>query len=237
MATSSAPHVGGDTTRELPQNPEIPPAAPMTRHPLSELSGPMDQSTYDALVEHVSRSDDPPTVVVYRGMVVDCWYTYKACLDTGVSPKEVAYKGGDPSAYVVRRNLLRRHLSKGQRAMSIVCLYSWRESGRPQKGTETAPFLDEAKPKKSVAEMAGEAAVSETSINKAKAVYRAVLNGEVLSSRKSLDETYSEILKEAKDQIAPYSSDKLPQRAESARSLSKDSISNTIIVGNRSGVY
>jgi hypothetical protein len=51
------------------------------------------------------------------GMILDGRCRWDACKNAGVEPRIVQYQGSDPVGFVVSRNLKRRHLNEGQRAM------------------------------------------------------------------------------------------------------------------------
>ena len=56
-------------------------------------------------------------VVLYEGKILDGRNRATACLMLGITPETVEYTGDDPVAYVVSKNLKRRHLTTSQRAM------------------------------------------------------------------------------------------------------------------------
>ena len=165
-------------------------AAPTyTRHRLSLASGDMDQRTFAALVDSIAESDQP-TVTLYEGQILDSWYVWLACEAVGVNPVFAHFDGDDPVKFVLERNLVRRHLSAGQRAAAVVSLYDWRGNGRPKKGAESAPFSAE---EKSVAHMASVAAVSPRTVQKAKALHSAGRSEEVLSGKMPLEAAYASL--------------------------------------------
>ena len=166
----------------------MPDAMSLAAHPLSAYSGKMDRRTFEALIDSISESPDPPEVVVYQGQVLDSSWVLKACAAAGVTPKVVEYTGDDPIRFLIQRNLLRRHLTSGQRAMSVVSLCGWRESGRPKNPATIAPFSTDGKPFASVAEMVDLAATSKTYIQMAKRAYMAGRAGDILSGRVTLKE-------------------------------------------------
>jgi hypothetical protein len=57
--------------------------------------------------------------VLLDGMVLDGWHRYLACAKAGVEFKAMNFDGADPVAFVISRNLHRRHLTPSQRALRL----------------------------------------------------------------------------------------------------------------------
>jgi ParB-like chromosome segregation protein Spo0J len=57
-------------------------------------------------------------IVLYEGKILDGWNRYKACRIADVQPHFVTYTGAYPALYYVQsKNIERRHLGNGQRAL------------------------------------------------------------------------------------------------------------------------
>ena len=179
-ALSCAEVTAGQVTAAI-----APAARQLERHPLSEACGDMVQSTYQCLVESVAENDEMPEVVVYEGKILYPWEFYAAHQNLGKPVQLVEYQGDDPVAYIVQKHLLRPHHTDGQRAMSVVMVYDWKQRGRPKKSTPGEDLCAEHKLQKSEPELAAMAGVSVTYIQMAKAVFKhedqiwdMVLNGD-----------------------------------------------------------
>ena len=82
-----------------------------------------------------------PIVLDGQGRVLDGRNRLLACSLAGVEPRFTAYVGDDPIAYVVRNNLIRRHLTEGQRAIlaaDLLPLYQREAELRRTRALEAA---------------------------------------------------------------------------------------------------
>jgi hypothetical protein len=66
---------------------------------------------------------------MYEGKVLDGRNRATACERLGVQPKTVEYTGNDPLAFVLSKNLHRRHLTTSQRAMVAAKIEQFRHGG------------------------------------------------------------------------------------------------------------
>lgn len=57
-------------------------------------------------------------IIVYKGQILDGRNRYLACRMAGVEPTFKEYTGDEPLSFVVSKNLMRRHLTPSQRALS-----------------------------------------------------------------------------------------------------------------------
>lgn len=89
----------------------------MKAHPLSELFPLLDGDDLQALADDIKSHGLREKIVTLDGLVLDGRNRYRACELAGIEPETVVYRGSDPLAYVVSKNLRRRHLSTSQRAM------------------------------------------------------------------------------------------------------------------------
>ena len=87
-------------------------------HPLAEIFPPMSEEAFAGLVEDIRENGLREAIIVHEGKVLDGRNRYLACTKIGIEPITRPWDGrGDPIAFVVSRNLHRRHLTTSQRAM------------------------------------------------------------------------------------------------------------------------
>ena len=73
---------------------------------------------FGSLVEDIDEHGLREPILVYQGLVLDGRNRLRACEIAGVEPRFVEWDGvGSPLALVLSRNLHRRHLNEGQRAI------------------------------------------------------------------------------------------------------------------------
>ena len=88
-------------------------------HPYAELFPLMAHPDFDALCGHIATNGLQEEIVLHEGQILDGRNRYLACLAGGVAPRFRAYAGecGSPLAFVVAKNVRRRHLTESQRAL------------------------------------------------------------------------------------------------------------------------
>jgi len=99
---------------------EIDPQTPLEFHPLADLFPLIEGAEFDDLVADISANGQREDIVLLAGQVLDGRNRYRACLAAGVAPRIVAFRPdvhGEPLAFVISKNLKRRHLNESQRAM------------------------------------------------------------------------------------------------------------------------
>lgn len=158
-------------------------SADLEQHPLSQAFPAMSEPDLESLAEDIAKFGQQEPGVLLEGMVLDGWHRYRACVSIGVEFKATEFSGLDPRAYVISKNLHRRHLSASQRAQAIVDASNWRPVGRlkPSPSSETtmnsAPGAELPSGRfSSVAQMAKEADVGTRTIEQAKEVSKAGLS-------------------------------------------------------------
>lgn len=77
----------------------------------------MLEDDFDGLVEDIREHGLLEPIELFDGRVLDGRNRYRACLLAGVEPRYIEVHPDDPVAYVVSKNLHRRHLKESQRAM------------------------------------------------------------------------------------------------------------------------
>jgi hypothetical protein len=98
-------------------------------HPLADIFPLMEGEEFDALVADIKANALRQKIVLYEGKILDGRNRYRAMLAAGHTPRDdhfCRYKslvpGDTPLAYVIRANLLRRHLTAEQRRELIAKL-------------------------------------------------------------------------------------------------------------------
>ena len=87
-------------------------------HPAAEIFPLMEGPTFDALVGDIREHGQREPIVVLERLILDGRNRYRACQKLGIKPITVEWDGsGTPEAYVISKNVHRRHLNETQRAM------------------------------------------------------------------------------------------------------------------------
>ena len=143
----------------------------MTQHPLSKAFPAMPSTEYQTLLADIEKHGQRDPITVYDGMILDGWHRYQCLEHLGIEPvTRQLPEGEDPVAFVISRNLHRRHLTASQRAVAVVQCGEW----KPPHRERVNPVHPSAKRvEKSNAEYAKDAEVSERTIQDAKKVVSA----------------------------------------------------------------
>ena len=183
----------------------------LTRHPLSAVWGDMPADEYQELVESIREHGLLDRMIwTLNGQVLDGWHRYRACLEAGNDQYMVLdWPGGnDPVERVIAKNALRRHLTVSQRASAIAACQQWRRQGGaydlppgPENETLTRPDSHKSVPgtdldgdgeiPASTAEVAADAGIGVSTLERAKRAERAGIGEHVRSgelSAKAADE-------------------------------------------------
>lgn len=152
----------------------------LRQHPLSAAFPAMPDADIEALADSIKKEGQRDDGVLYEGMVLDGWHRYLACQQAGVIFYAEEFTGDDPVAFVLAKNLHRRHLTASQRAACVVSATNWRPSGVTDSRVAAAATLTN----KSLAE---KAEVGERTIRDAKAAHTAGLGEEVREGRVSAE--------------------------------------------------
>jgi hypothetical protein len=112
----------------------------------------MEGEEFDALVADIKANGLHYPIILYDGMILDGRNRYRACLQVGFEPavRNGDHWIGDPAAFVISRNIRRRHLTADQKRDLIAKVIK-------------------AAPEKSNRQIAAETGVSHTHVNKVRA--------------------------------------------------------------------
>lgn len=93
----------------------------MKIHPLALLIPPMSPDELEKLTEDIRQHGLLESIVTFDGQILDGRHRAQACEAAGVEPRFEEFVGGDPSvAFVLSKNLHRRHLTSAQKAAIAV---------------------------------------------------------------------------------------------------------------------
>ena len=86
-------------------------------HPYAEIFPFASETDFATLSNDIKANGLLEPIVLLDDMVLDGRNRYKACVAVGIDPRFVKYEGDDPLAFVISKNLARRHLDESQRSM------------------------------------------------------------------------------------------------------------------------
>lgn len=102
----------------IPTDPAAPPDAEYGTHPAATMFPLMHGVPLGELAADIAENGLIEPIVVYRGQILDGRNRLRACEMSEVEPRFTEWDGvGSPLAFVLARNLHRRHLNESQRAM------------------------------------------------------------------------------------------------------------------------
>jgi hypothetical protein len=174
-------------------------------HPLADLFPLMEGDEFDALVADIKARGLIERIIVYDGAILDGRNRYRACLAAGVKPTIERYEKGcpelkDPVAWVISRNLRRRHLT-------------------PEDKIKILAQLVAAHPEKSDRKLAKEAGVSHPTMAKARREAEATGKALPVAKRVGADgKARARPAKKARKQPAKKAKSKTPEAPKAAAS-------------------
>lgn len=112
-------------------------------HPAALLLPPMAEHEFSELKRDIEKNGQREPIDLFDGMIVDGLNRFRACQALGITPvyREIE-ECDDPVAYVLSKNLVRRHLTISQRAMVAAAaesLFAEAAKGRQRQHGGTAP--------------------------------------------------------------------------------------------------
>src|SRR5438067_4067911 len=84
------------------------------QHLLGRLLPPMCPDDFQRLAADIAAHGLLEEIVLYQGKILDGWSRYRACQARGTKPRFREFTSDDPAAYVLSKNVQRRHLSVAQ---------------------------------------------------------------------------------------------------------------------------
>lgn len=86
-------------------------------HSLADLFPLIEGKEFDELVSSIRENGLREPIVLFEGAILDGRNRYRACKAAGIEAMTEDFSGGDPIRFVIDKNINRRHLTIGQRAM------------------------------------------------------------------------------------------------------------------------
>jgi hypothetical protein len=117
---------------------------PMKSHPFADLFPLMEGDELAALADDIREHGLLEAIVTIDDAILDGRNRFRACEIAGVAPRFLPFGGGDPLAFVLSRNLARRHLNESQRAMIAAGLATLRDGQRQLGQLAYVPTQGEA---------------------------------------------------------------------------------------------
>lgn len=182
---------------------------PLEQHPLSAAFPAMPANELGALALDIQTHGQREPAVMLDGMVLDGWHRYLACQQVGAEFRSVPFDGADPVAFVLSRNLHRRHLTVAQRVTAVAECAKWATVGRPENRGSASPIL-------TTRQIAEAADASEKTVKQVKAAIRAGL-GDALRSGDVSAERAAEIAKLPKAKRAKALKEPKPPKEKKPR--------------------
>ena len=130
-------------------------------HPIADAFPLMDGAEFEALVKDIRAHGQREPIILFEGKILDGRNRYRACDAAGADAWLESFCDKDPIAFVISKNIARRHLDPGQRAMAAAKLADQR-AGRAKPAEMPAANLQRSR--EEVAEVAKDLKVSERSV-------------------------------------------------------------------------
>ena len=89
-------------------------------HPLADALPALRTKEYQELRADIQTHGLLEPITLFEGKVLDGRNRLRACEEAGIEPQFVQYTGTNPAAFVLSKNVTRRHLTASQKAMAVV---------------------------------------------------------------------------------------------------------------------
>ena len=180
----------------------------LERHELSSIFGDMPDDDFQNLMQSVKEDGFMDYVIrMHEGKILDGWHRYQAALSLNLVRKLMFMhwdeeKDGKAVAFVAARNIERRHLSASQRAQIVVSL-----NERFRWGGDRSKTPNDAL--KTKAELAAQAKVGASSIDRAVKVEKlgkaeSVISGEKSSAQVIVEENVNDLWEQVSAEIPEW---------------------------------
>ncbi len=108
-------------------------------HPLAGIFQMVSDIDIAVLADDIEKNGQHEPIVLLGGKILDGRTRYRACLLKGMVPRvEDFWKNGDALAYVISKNVHRRHLDASQRAMVAARIVKEKQANSPKNNANPA---------------------------------------------------------------------------------------------------
>ena len=159
----------------------------LQRHELSALIGDMPDTDFQSLMDSITTDGIIDNIInIHEGQILDGWHRFRACQELNLLRKlrfkdYETEKDGDPVAFVLARNVERRQLSAAQRAQVSVAFNERFGHGGDRSKSHNGGL-------KTRQQLAAQAGVGTTTIDRAIAIEKAGESEAVISGEKTAGE-------------------------------------------------
>jgi site-specific DNA-methyltransferase (adenine-specific) len=168
-------------------------------HPLAAVFPLLGQEELQALARDIADHGLLEPIVLHEGKILDGRNRFRACKIAGVEPRFETFTGASPTAFVISKNLERRHLNESQRAIIAAELATARQGERTDLRT-----IDRRLTRAGAAKLFR---VSEKSVQRAANLIKSdpdkaagIKNGQIKERVSSLDRVHKESIRQKQKQ-------------------------------------
>jgi hypothetical protein len=138
----------------------------MMFHPLADVLPLIEGASFSELIADIKANGLHDPITTLDDQILDGRNRYRACLEANVEPRFEPFTGSDPIAFVTTKNLCRRHLNAGQRAMALA-KYTTLSKGQHRPTGDTGQPVSY----KTVPEIAAMAGVNKETVSDARTIH------------------------------------------------------------------